>query len=191
MDRINNGPEKHLRVYEDRSEYISEDGNIEVFPEGVISSDAKRRIKKVKDAFKNGFLDNLIVGLSNGEFTVDITKISDVAVDCVTELVDSVTSEVGRALIGLSVMQLCVKQLSLDKILDCIKEVRVALLFRVEGISMRALDKNHVTPTLRKYDLLRLNADGFMMTRSLAENYPYTFYTKLTFEEAGNNGFFC
>ena len=44
----------------------------------------------------------------------------------------------------------------------------------VEGISMRSLDKNHVTPTLRKFDLLRLNQDGFMMTRSLAENYPYT-----------------
>lgn len=175
MDRINNDPEKHLRVYEDRSEYISEDGNIEVFPEGVISSDAKRRIKKVKDAFKNGFLDNLIVGLSNGEFTVDITKISDVAVDCVTELVDSVTSEVGRALIGLSVMQLCVKAIEPRQNIRLHKGGSSSSSFSwVEGISMRALDKNHVTPTLRKYDLLRLNADGFMMTRSLAENYPYT-----------------
>ena len=39
---------------------------------------------------------------------------------------------------------------------------------------MRVLDKNYVTPVLRKYNLLKLNADGFMMTRSLAENYPYT-----------------
>ncbi len=39
---------------------------------------------------------------------------------------------------------------------------------------MRTLDKNYVTPVLRKYDLVRLNADGFMMTRSLAENYPYS-----------------
>jgi len=31
-----------------------------------------------------------------------------------------------------------------------------------------------ITPTLREYGLLRLNADGFMMTRSLAENYPYS-----------------
>ncbi len=43
---------------------------------------------------------------------------------------------------------------------------------------MRTLDKKYVTPTLRKYGLLRLNADGFMMTRSLAENYPYTFLYK-------------
>jgi hypothetical protein len=39
---------------------------------------------------------------------------------------------------------------------------------------MRVLDKNYVTPVLRKHNLLKLNADGFMMTRSLAENYPYT-----------------
>jgi len=43
-----------------------------------------------------------------------------------------------------------------------------------EGIPMRVLDKNYITPVLRKHNLLRLNADGFMMTRSLAENYPYS-----------------
>jgi len=32
----------------------------------------------------------------------------------------------------------------------------------VDGISMRVLDKNFVTPVLRKYNLLKLNADGFM-----------------------------
>ena len=39
---------------------------------------------------------------------------------------------------------------------------------------MRSLDKEFVTPVLRKFDLVKLNADGFMMTRSLAENYPYS-----------------
>lgn len=39
---------------------------------------------------------------------------------------------------------------------------------------MRSLDKKFITPTLRKHDLIKLNADGFMMTRSLAENYPYS-----------------
>jgi hypothetical protein len=39
---------------------------------------------------------------------------------------------------------------------------------------MRSLDKKYITPVLREYELLRLNADGFMMTRSLAENYPYS-----------------
>jgi hypothetical protein len=47
-----------------------------------------------------------------------------------------------------------------------------------DGISMRSLDRQYITPVLRKYELLRLNADGFMMTRSLAENYPYSMVYK-------------
>ena len=39
---------------------------------------------------------------------------------------------------------------------------------------MRVLDKDYITPTLRRHGLLSLNADGFMMTRTLAENYPYS-----------------
>jgi hypothetical protein len=39
---------------------------------------------------------------------------------------------------------------------------------------MRVLDKEYNTPVLRQSDLLSLNADGCFMTRSLAENYPYT-----------------
>jgi hypothetical protein len=43
-----------------------------------------------------------------------------------------------------------------------------------DGIPMRVIDNTYITPKLREYNLLKLNADGFMMTRSLAENYPYT-----------------
>ncbi len=38
--------------------------------------------------------------------------------------------------------------------------------------------RQYITPILRRYELLRLNADGFMMTRTLAENYPYSFVYK-------------
>ena len=43
---------------------------------------------------------------------------------------------------------------------------------------MRVLDKKFNTPFLRKYNLLKLNNDGVMMTRSLAENYPYSLLYK-------------
>ena len=43
---------------------------------------------------------------------------------------------------------------------------------------MRVLDKSFNTPALRKYGLLKMNADGVFMTRSLAENYPYSIYYK-------------
>jgi hypothetical protein len=43
-----------------------------------------------------------------------------------------------------------------------------------DGMPMRSLDKSFITPILRSYGILRTNADGVMMTRSLAENYPYS-----------------
>lgn len=166
---------KHLRVYEDKSEYHSGDGDTETFQEGAISSEANKRIKQVKDAFEDGFLIRVVDTLNDATEKVNRDHISDVATRCVNGLVDSLTSEVGRALIGLSVMQLCVKSIVPEQNIRLHKgSVNSKSFSWVEGIPMRTLDKKHVTPTLRKYDLLRLNADGFMMTRSLAENYPYT-----------------
>lgn len=39
---------------------------------------------------------------------------------------------------------------------------------------MRSLDKDFSAPFLRDRKLLEINRDGVMMTRTLAENYPYT-----------------
>lgn len=176
---------KHLRVYEDRSEYHTGDGESETFQEGTISNEAKKRIKKVKDAFNDGFLDCLVNDLLKGVEQVNISSVSPKAKVCVNGLVDTLTSEVGRALIGLSVMQLCVKSIAPDQNIRLHKgSINRASFSWVEGISMRTLDKKHVTPTLRKYGLLRLNADGFMMTRSLAENYPYTHLYKANLKGA-------
>ncbi|MBE2221420.1 MAG: hypothetical protein IAF02_07765 [Anaerolineae bacterium] len=171
--------QRHLRVFEDRSEYYAENGEKEMFQEGAISTDAKKRIKKIRDSFENGFLDNLITDIFAGKEGIDIGQISLLASECVNALVDSLTSEVGRALIGLSVMQLCIKSIEPEQNIRLHKGSANSASFSwVEGISMRTLDKKYVTPTLRKYNLLRLNADGFMMTRSLAENYPYTLLYK-------------
>lgn len=171
--------QRHLCVFEDRSEYHTANGDTEKFIEGIISKEAKQRIKKVRDAFENGFLDKLVDGLSDGKEKIDVTQVSKVALNSTNALVDSLTSEVGRALIGLSVMQLCVKSIEPNQNIRLHKGSSNRASFSwVEGISMRTLDKKYVTPTLRRYDLLRLNADGFMMTRSLAENYPYTFLYK-------------
>ncbi len=167
--------ERHLRVFEDRSEYHKCDGAVEVFPEGVMSNEAKKRIKAIKDGFENGFLDKLIEDLRDAKSTIEINKISATTQASIKNLVDLVTSEVGRALIGLSVMQLSIKAISPCQCIRLHKASASKGSFSwSEGVSMRTLDKNYVTPVLRKYDLVRLNADGFMMTRSLAENYPYS-----------------
>ena len=175
MKNKQNEIEKHLRVFGDRSEYHREDGTVEVFPEGVISNDAKKRIKEIKERFENGFLDNLIESLRDAKSIIDISKISIITQVGIKNLVELVTSEVGRALIGLMVMQFSIKAISQSQSIRLHKASASKSSFSwSEGVSMRTLDKNYVTPILRKYDLVRLNADGFMMTRSLAENYPYS-----------------
>jgi hypothetical protein len=87
-----------------------------------------------------------------------------------------VTSEVGRALIGLTILQLVVKSIVPEQSIRLHKAGKsIGTNFSwKEGLPMRSLDKSFITPVLRKHGLLRLNADGFMMTRTLAENYPYS-----------------
>lgn len=167
--------QRHLRVYDNRSEYHTAESSIEIFPEGLASNSARFRTRKIKDAFENGFLDILIKQLKNGEVICKNSSVSDTALKNLRELINELTSEVGRALIGLTVMQLCIKTIVPEQSIRLHKaSLNRGSFSWVEGVSMRTLDKQYVTPILRKYDLVRLNADGFMMTRSLAENYPYS-----------------
>jgi len=164
----------YLKVFEDKSEYHSS-GRVEVFKEGPISDESKKRYANIKKAFKDGFLPLVIEELLKGRASIKHEDISRVAMEAVDNLICSLTSEVGRALIGLSVMQLSIKTISPEQNIRLHKGGAASSNFSwEEGISMRVLDKNFVTPVLRQFDLLKLNADGFMMTRSLAENYPYT-----------------
>ncbi|UJP05122.1 MAG: hypothetical protein LZF61_09825 [Nitrosomonas sp.] len=167
--------EKHLVVYKNRSEYVSSPEVREIFEEGAISVETKARSKLIKEKFAENFLEKIILSVQDDKSNVQIELIDEKTKVCLEKLVDSLTSEVGRALIGLTIMQLCIKTI------DPAQNIRLhkggnnksSFSWR-EGISMRVLDKCYVTPALRKYDLLKLNADGFMMTRSLAENYPYS-----------------
>jgi hypothetical protein len=135
-------------------------GKIEIFLEGVISNDAKKRIKLIKDKFESGFLDLLIYDLKDGKTIVDLARVSPTTQVNLRQLVDLLTSEVGRALIGLTVMQLSIKAISPEQSIRLHKASSNKGSFSwVEGISMRTLDKNYVTPTLRRHDLVRLNSE--------------------------------
>jgi len=171
--------ESHLRVFKNRSEYYPKNGNLEIFYEGKISENARKRLRKIQKTFSDGFLESLILSIIRGKAEINSSAISENAKSAVNQLISSLTSEVGRALIGLSIMQLCIKAICPEQSIRLHKASSISACFSwKEGISMRTLDKKYVTPTLRKFNLLRLNADGFMMTRSLAENYPYTFLYK-------------
>jgi len=167
--------ERFLRIFEDRSEYVSSKGDIQEFKEGKVSAASKARLKYIKGSFEEGFLEETINNLKHKRAQISFEALEQDIIDNITIMVESVTSEVGRALIGLTVMQLSIKAISPEQNIRLHKGSPNKNSFSWEdGISMRVLDKNYVTPVLRKHNLLKLNADGFMMTRSLAENYPYT-----------------
>lgn len=166
--------EEHLRVYQNRSELVNADGGATVFEEGPNDSGTRERYGIIDNALKEGFLENQInICKLAIEPLNEIPLPSHLAID---SLVSSVTSEVGRALIGLTVMQMVIKYLSPEQNIRLHKGGASNLrnFSWKQGISMRSLDKRYITPVLRRHNLLKLNADGFMMTRSLAENYPYS-----------------
>lgn len=161
-----------LTILPDRS-ILEVDGKVEEFFEGPQSVQALARLKRIKTAFAGGLLEKVIdeEKTEPSQLTVDEDDLKRIET-----LVHSVTSEAGRALVGLTVMQASIKMIEPEQNIRLHKGGSAGgdgFAWR-EGVSMRTLDKAYVTPTLRKYGLLSLNADGFMMTRSLAENYPYS-----------------
>lgn len=165
----------HLRVFRERSELVLSDGKTEVFFEGAMDSAARQRLKKIMQSFANGYLENRIVAAKEGTTGDSLAKLTDQEIVLLDRLIGAMTSEVGRALLALTIMQLCIKAIEPQQSIRLHKGGSSSKDFSWRaGISMRSLDKKFITPTLRKFDLLKLNADGFMMTRSLAENYPYS-----------------
>ena len=172
--------ELHLRVYENRSELVYSNGEIETFSEGKPSKEASRRYRSIEDALGKGFLkDEIELCQTGGGLGTELQQLEERDFSLISGLVNALTSEVGRALVGLTVLQLAVKAIEPEQNIRLHKGNNAGNNFSWrEGISMRSLDKKFITPTLRQYGLLRQNRDGFMMTRSLAENYPYTMVYK-------------
>ena len=167
--------ELHLRVFRDKSELVLPDGTTQVFLEGGMSQPAKLRYQKITGELSKGYLETQIIRCRDNLAALDFSQLSQIHTATLNTLVESVTSEVGRALVGLTVLQLCVKEIEPEQSIRLHKgSVGRRDFSWCDGISMRSLDRQYITPVLRQYDLLRLNADGFMMTRSLAENYPYS-----------------
>ena len=165
----------HLRIFSNKSELHLDEDAPDIFLEGPTSTDGLRRIKTIRDELEDGFLPKLILSLAEGKESIDHSQVATTTQESLTALVESITSEVGRALVGLSVLQLCIKSIEPEQSIRLHKSSpRTGSFSWREGVSMRVLDKKFITPVLREYKLVSLNADGFMMTRSLAENYPYS-----------------
>lgn len=163
----------YLRIHEDKSVFVNEDGISDVYIEGQSSAAAQERALAIQRTLEDGYLRNLIEECRNAN--IDLGDISDEAKNLLESLVNAVTSEVGRAVVGLTVMQLCIKSICPEQSIRLHKgSSRRGSFSWQDGISMRTIDRNYITPLLREYELSLHNRDGVMMTRTLAENYPYT-----------------
>lgn len=176
---------EYLKIFADKCELVHSDGKIELFEEGISTPDSMIRIKIIISTLDSGFLTDIIALCKNGSVDMNSLFVEDEHKKLISSLVKSITSEVGRALAGLLVLQLSIKAIEPEQSIRLHKASSSTSNFSWKnGISMRTLDKKYITPVLRSTGLLRLNADGFMMTRSLAENYPYSSFYKANMKGA-------
>lgn len=170
----NKDQEPKIIVYQNKSILYDSQGKTSLFTEGKQSVNAKHRYEKIKESLDNGFLDNIYHQV-NADLQIDDVSLPEKYREVLNDLTNSVTSEKGRALVVLTVIQLTIKSICPEQSIRLHKSSNSSKSFSwTEGISMRSLDSNYITPFLRKYNLLKLNKFGAFMTRSLAENYPYS-----------------
>lgn len=168
---MTNNIDRHIDIFKDRYDYYSGNQTKETFKQGFQSESAKLRYNNIIEAYDDNYLETRFLDIHNTNFD----SLSDEVKSTLKNLVDGVTSEVGRALVGLTFLQLTIKSIEPDQSIRLHKGSNRKNTFSwEEGISMRTLDRNYSTPFLREKGLLNLNKDGLFMTRSLSENYPYT-----------------
>lgn len=162
--------EEHLSVYVDRSELYIRD-SVSVYYEGYQNLQTQERYEKINNALSSGYLDLLYANIDSFDFS-ELTRENRLLLH---NLVKGLTSEVGRALVGVTLLQLAIKSITPEQSIRLHKgTTRKGSFSWVNGISMRTLDANYTTPFLREKGLLNINKFGVFMTRSLAENYPYS-----------------
>lgn len=163
--------ETHIDIFNNRYEFYPESSIKITFKQGKQSKEARSRFEEISDTLKADYLKNRLLRINSADFS----ELEDSEKNILSRLVGGITSEVGRALVGLTFLQLTIKSIKPIQNIRLHKgNNRKDSFSWEEGISMRTLDKNFTTPFLREMGFLNLNRDGVFMTRSLSENYPYT-----------------
>lgn len=165
-----NSDNSHLDIYLDRYE-LHQNDVVTTYYEGFQNAATQQRYEKINTALSNGYLYDVMKKLPD----VDFTELSGENKTLLKRLVNGITSEVGRALVGVAFLQLTIKSIATDQSIRLHKgTTRRGSFSWVDGISMRTIDSTYSTPFLREQGLLNVNKFGVFMTRSLAENYPYS-----------------
>lgn len=162
--------EDHLDVYARKS--ILHVGNtILTFQEGAQSISTKRRYRRICDALESGFLLKTLQDVQSGK--IDLSSVADTDADLLRQIVDGVSENEGRAVVCICFLQLAIKSIEPAQSIRLHKGGGKGFSW-VEGISMRSLDSKYTSKFLRDNHLMSMNSFGAMMTRSFAENYPYS-----------------
>ncbi len=166
--------EPRMITYSDYTAIIDADGTKHTFEEGVQTDKARQRYEHIQKELDDGYLEEQIHDVATTGTHLD-TELSEQHQALIDDLIDGVSDGAGRSLAGLAVVQLTIKSIAPDQNIRLHKGSQRSDHFGwKEGISFRTIDSTHIAPALREYDLLYVNKDGVMMTRSLAENYPYS-----------------
>ena len=160
----------YLKVTEDTSELVYNDGSTTAFKEGKPNKEAIARLAKIKAGFSSEFLEQSLKESRKFKTSESLSK--EIINSC-DELVDGVSQDLGRALMGISILQMAIKSIEPRQSIRLHKGGSGDFSW-VDGISMRTLDSSFLIPFLRANSLLSINSYGVFMTRGLAENYPYS-----------------
>lgn len=168
MDKNKN--EIHLDVYLDRQELYMSDV-VNTYYEGIQSAAAKQRYEKIKKTLATDFLQNKLDNLENADFT----ELSEENKHLLEALIAGVSSEKGRGLLGVAFLQLVIKTITPEQSVRLHKSSNQRGKFSwKDGISMRTLNSKYTGKFLKDNGLLNSNKFGSFMTRTLAENYPFS-----------------
>ena len=105
MDRENS--KGRLDVYEDRFE-LHQAGKTTVFYQGFQNETAQQRYVLISKRLKEGYLDERIRSIPGRDFS----DLSEDNKKLLRSIVNGITSEVGRALVGLACLQLTIKAIA-------------------------------------------------------------------------------
>ena len=162
--------EIHLDVYLDRQE-LHMSNVVKTYYEGMQSAAAKQRYEKIKKTLSTDFLQKKLDGLDS----VDFSELSVENRQLLEALVNGVSSEKGRGLLGVAFLQLVIKTITPEQSVRLHKSSNQRGNFSwKDGISMRTLNSKYTGKFLKDNGLLNSNKFGSFMTRTLAENYPFS-----------------
>ena len=164
--------EAHLDVYAKKSVLHIGDA-ILTFHEGAQSPSTRKRYQRICEAFDAGYLSKVLKDVQSGKIDLSTVVGEDAAL--LKLMVDGVSENEGRAVVCICFLQLAIKSIEPAQSIRLHKGGSSNTGFSwVEGISMRSLDSKYTSKFLRDNHLMSMNSFGAMMTRSLAENYPYS-----------------